>query len=68
LIKLRRCGQSGATLQFEYLCSHCKQIFPFPFHRCLKCHSIDSIVTETLLAREPGAMSAADLSERAYEV
>lgn len=68
LIKLRRCGQSGATLQFEYLCGQCKQVFPFPFHRCLKCHSIDSIVTETLLCREPGAFGAADLSERAYEV
>ncbi len=49
LIKLRRCGHSGATLQFEYLCSHCKQIFPFPFHRCPNCHAIDSIVTESIL-------------------
>jgi lipopolysaccharide assembly protein B len=68
LIKLRQSGQNGATLQFEYLCGHCKQIFPFPFHRCLKCHSIDSIVTETLLCKETGAPNTDDLSERAYEV
>jgi tetratricopeptide (TPR) repeat protein len=69
LIKLRQCGQPGATLQFEYLCGHCKQIFPFPFHRCLKCHSIDSIVTEPLLCREAAAFGSADASsERAYEI
>ena len=68
LIKLRQGGQGGATLQFEYLCGHCKQLSPFPFHRCPNCHSIDTVVTEPLLAKESGAFSAADLSERAYEV
>ena len=52
LIKLRQSGHSGATLQFEYLCGHCKQLFPFPFHRCHNCHAIDSIVTETMLSKE----------------
>ena len=68
LIKLRQCGQSGATLQFEYLCGHCKQVFPFPFHRCQNCHSIDTVVTEPLLCKETGVFDAADVSERAYEV
>lgn len=52
LIKLRQSGQNGAVLQFEYLCGRCKQIFPFAFHRCPKCHAIDSIVTEPVLAKE----------------
>ena len=52
LIKLRSGGHSGTDLQFEYLCSHCKQIFPFSFHRCPQCHAIDSIVTEPVLGKE----------------
>jgi tetratricopeptide (TPR) repeat protein len=68
LIKLRQCGQNGANLQFEYLCGHCKQVFPFPFHRCPKCHSIDTVVTEPLLCKETEMFGAADVSERAYEV
>jgi len=67
LIKLRQSGQAGATLQFEYLCGHCKQIFPFPFHRCQKCHSIDSIVTEPLLCKDTAALGGLG-AERAYEV
>ncbi len=67
LIKLRQCGQSGATLQFEYLCGHCKQIFPFPFHRCPNCHTIDSVVTEPLLCKTP-EHGAAEAFESAYEI
>ena len=63
LIKL--CGQGGATLQFEYLCGHCKQLSPFPFYRCANCHSIDTVVTEALLAKKSGAFN---MGERAYEV
>ncbi|MEN8146522.1 MAG: hypothetical protein ABFR02_02755 [Campylobacterota bacterium] len=52
LIKLNIADQSGATLQFDYLCGECKQIYPFSFHRCPNCHSIDSVVTETLLTKD----------------
>jgi len=52
LIKLNMADQSGATLQFDYLCSDCKQIYPFSFHRCPNCHSIDSVVTEILLTKD----------------
>lgn len=52
LIKLNRADQSGATLQFDYLCGECKQIYPFSFHRCPNCHSIDSVVTEALLTKD----------------
>ncbi len=52
LIKLRRCGHTGIDLQFEYLCADCKQVFPFPFHRCPQCQQIDTVVTETMLCKE----------------
>ena len=52
LIKLNIADQSGATLQFDYLCGECKQIYPFSFHRCPNCHSIDSVVTEILLTKD----------------
>jgi len=52
LIKLNMADQGGATLQFDYLCGDCKQIYPFSFHRCPNCHSIDSVVTEALLTKE----------------
>ncbi len=52
LIKLNMADQSGATLQFDYLCGDCKQIYPFSFHRCPNCHNIDSVVTETLLTKD----------------
>ncbi len=52
LIKLNMADQSGATLQFDYLCGECKQIYPFSFHRCPNCHSIDSVVTEILLTKD----------------
>ncbi len=52
LIKLRRASERGATLQFEYLCRDCKQIFPFAFHRCPSCRAIDSVVAEPILTKE----------------
>jgi len=52
LIKLNIADQSGATLQFDYLCGECKQIYPFSFHRCPNCHSIDTVVTETVLTKD----------------
>ena len=52
LIKLNRADQSGATLQFDYLCSNCKQVYPFSFHRCPNCQQIDTVVTEALLTKD----------------
>ncbi|MBN2896821.1 MAG: tetratricopeptide repeat protein [Campylobacterales bacterium] len=52
LIKLRRGSERGATLQFEYLCRECKQVFPFAFHRCPSCRAIDSVVAEPILTKE----------------
>ena len=52
LIKLNQADQVGATLQFDYLCSECKQIYPFSFHRCPNCHRIDTVVTEILLTKD----------------
>jgi tetratricopeptide (TPR) repeat protein len=52
LIKLRRANEEGATLQFEYLCDSCKQVFPFSFHRCPNCHNIDTIVSELILTKD----------------
>ena len=52
LIKLHRGGHSGATLSFEYLCRHCKQVLPFAFHRCPNCNAIDSVWSEPILTKE----------------
>ena len=52
LIKLNIADQGGATLQFDYLCGECKQIYPFAFHRCPNCNGIDTVVTEMLLTKD----------------
>ncbi len=52
LIKLRHAGEKGANIQFEYLCDNCKQVFPFSFHRCPSCHTIDSITNEMILTKD----------------
>jgi len=52
LIKLCQSGQAGATLQFEYLCSECKQVYPFVFHRCPHCSALDSVVIESILTKD----------------
>ena len=49
LIKLEQ--KANATLCFEYVCSSCKGVFPFAFHRCNACHTIDSATTEITLGR-----------------
>lgn len=41
-----------ATLNFEYICDNCKQIFPFSFKRCSSCHSIDTSVVEIGLVKD----------------
>lgn len=50
LINLR--GKTNATLSFEYICSSCKQVYPFAFHRCSSCHSIDTINVEFSLTKD----------------
>lgn len=50
LINLR--GKTSATLSFEYICSNCKQLYPFAFHRCSACHSIDTINIELSLTKD----------------
>jgi hypothetical protein len=52
LINLRKSGYKGAALTFEYICKNCKQIYPFAFHRCPNCHSIDSALSEPMISKE----------------
>jgi len=40
LIQLQQ--KVDATLSFEYVCDHCKTVYPFAFHRCSNCHKIDT--------------------------
>ncbi|MEA1982431.1 MAG: tetratricopeptide repeat protein, partial [Campylobacterota bacterium] len=48
LIKLE--GKAGATLNFEYVCDSCKQVYPFAFSRCASCHAIDTSTVEWSLS------------------
>ncbi|NPA64286.1 MAG: tetratricopeptide repeat protein [Epsilonproteobacteria bacterium] len=41
-------------LDFEYLCVECKNIFPFPFHRCAKCASIKEPIVERIIIKKRG--------------
>ena len=50
LIKLD--GKSNANLAFEYVCQSCKQAYPFAFHRCSACHSIDTSKVEFSLSKD----------------
>lgn len=50
LIKLQ--GKGSATLNFEYICNSCKQVYPFAFNRCAACHSIDTLGLEWSLSRD----------------
>ena len=50
LIKLK--GKANATLSFEYVCDNCKMLFPFVFHRCSACHSIDTARIEWHLNKD----------------
>ncbi|MDD5053227.1 MAG: tetratricopeptide repeat protein [Sulfuricurvum sp.] len=52
LIALRRCGESKATMQFEYTCDKCNVISFLPFHRCPHCHAIDSVNVIMNLSKE----------------
>jgi len=50
LINLK--GRVNATLNFEYMCDTCKSTFPFVFHRCNSCHTIDSARVEYTLSKD----------------
>ncbi|MDA7818097.1 tetratricopeptide repeat protein [Sulfurimonas sp.] len=41
----------NAKLSFEYVCDSCKNVYPFAFHRCSSCHSIDSSRVEMSLVK-----------------
>ena len=43
---------TNVTLNFEYLCDNCKQVFPFVFNRCSSCHFIDTARVEISLAKD----------------
>jgi len=50
LIKLN--SKANATLSFEYICDSCKVVYPFIFHRCTSCHSIDTAIVEWTLTKD----------------
>ena len=41
-----------ATLNFEYMCEHCKKVHPFAFSRCSYCHNIDTSRVEWSLTKD----------------
>lgn len=45
-------SKADATLRFEYICDNCKQVSPFAFSRCSKCHTVDSLITEINLVKD----------------
>jgi len=45
-------SKSDATLSFEYVCQNCKQVSPFAFSRCSKCHTVDSSTIELSLVKD----------------
>ena len=45
-------SKSNVTLNFEYLCDNCKQVFPFVFNRCSSCHVIDTARVEIGLTKD----------------
>ena len=44
--------KASATLNFEYICDNCKQVFPFAFNRCSSCNSIDTSRVELSLSKD----------------
>jgi len=51
LIKLKD-KKDDITLSFEYSCDNCKQVYPFSFTRCSRCHSIDKSIIEIELSKK----------------
>ncbi len=52
-------GKANATLCFEYICTNCKQLYPFVFTRCSSCHGLDTSRLEWSLVKN----SSKDFSE-----
>lgn len=52
LAKLQKIGYTKAKLNFEYICSECKQTFPIHFYRCPHCHTIASAKIQPILTKE----------------
>jgi tetratricopeptide (TPR) repeat protein len=50
LIKLN--NNANATLNFEYICDNCKQSYPFAFHRCSHCHTLNTLQVEYSLTKD----------------
>ena len=50
LIKLK--SKANATLNFEYVCDNCKQVYPFAFNRCSSCHSLDTSRVQWSLTKD----------------
>lgn len=42
----------NANLSFEYVCQHCKNTYPFAFHRCSSCHGIDTVEVEWSITKD----------------
>ncbi|MCX6052256.1 MAG: tetratricopeptide repeat protein [Campylobacterales bacterium] len=49
LINLKK--ECCASLNFEYICNNCKQVYPFGFSRCSNCHSINTQSIESILSK-----------------
>lgn len=51
LARLRTLDFHKATVEFEYICSECKQIFPIHFYRCPNCQGIHTASIHTKLIK-----------------
>lgn len=52
IAKLKRCGCTRASLNFEYICNECKNTFPVHFYRCPSCQAIATANIEPVLTKE----------------
>ena len=53
MLLAKKGGATDMDLSFSYLCSECKQNFPFSFVRCPKCYALDSIkVKESIVKKQ----------------
>ncbi len=52
LVAARYAGEQRGDMSFSYLCSRCKQSFPFAFKRCPHCLAINSAQLEEQIAKD----------------
>ena len=50
--KLSTLGYTKVGLNFEYVCTECKQVFPIHFYRCPNCQSIHSTKIQISITKE----------------